>query len=217
MRMPGLQTTVRKQPIADLSMRLSCKTVRNNCLCHATMFAYTAAMPCKADVIPTWSDELEMLARGLNRVGPDEVCCETLTARQCGILRTLADRPGAQLSHLAREAGITPSAMTRAIEKLEAQNLVRRVRGHKEDGRAASIQITERGRTMRQRIQRLMHKRAKVIVSAIPAGFRPQLLASLRMINQSLDPGGCCEFTGKWPDIGIACRMPQVTAPRKTK
>jgi len=171
----------------------------------------------KADPIQSWSDELERLARGLNRVGPDEVCCETLTPRQCGILRTLADHPGAQLSQLAREAAITPSAMTRAIETLEAQNLVRRVRGHKEDGRAASVQITERGRATRQRIQRLMRKRAKAIFSAIPAGFRPQLLASLRMMNQSLEPGGCCEFTGKWPDIGIACRMPHTNTAGKVK
>ena len=170
-----------------------------------------------ASTIQTWSDELEKLARGLNRVGPDEVCCETLTPRQCGILRTLADLPGAQLSQLAREAGITPSAMTRAIEKLEAQNLVRRVRGNKDDGRAASVQITERGRAMRKRIQKLMHTRAEAILAAIPAGFRPQLLASLRMINQSLEPGGCCEFTGKWPEIGIACRMPQANASNRMK
>ena len=66
-------------------------------------------MSSKNGAIQTWSDELERLARGLNRVGPDEVCCETLTPRQCGILRTLADRPGAQLSQLAREAGIIPA------------------------------------------------------------------------------------------------------------
>ena len=165
----------------------------------------------KANQVQTWSDELERLARGLNRFGPDEVCCETLTPRQCAILRTLADRPGAHLSQLAQEAGITPSAMTRAIEKLEKQNLVRRIRGQETDGRAASVEITNRGRATRRRIQHLMRQRAKVILSAIPVGFRPQLLASLQMMNQSLEPGGCCEFTGEWPNVGITCRMPHAT------
>ena len=169
-------------------------------------------MTIKLDSVQKWSDELERLARALNRVGPDEVCCESLTARQCGILRTLSDRPGAQLSQLAREAGITPSAMTRAVEKLESLRLVKRVRGRGDDGRAASVELTMQGRSTRRRIEQLMRKRAKAILSAIPAGFRPQLLASLLMINQSLEPGGCCEFTGKWPEIGIACRMPQATS-----
>lgn len=155
-----------------------------------------------------WSAELESLARVLNRVGPDEVCCEGLTPRQCTILRILVDKQGARLSDLAAESGITPSAMTRVLEKLETHGLIRRVRGAGEDGRAAVVAITDRGRTVRTRIDHLMLERTRTILKAIPAGFRPQLLAGIRMLNHALGPEGCCEFAGEWPDLGVSCRLP---------
>jgi DNA-binding MarR family transcriptional regulator len=161
----------------------------------------------KASQVAGWSAELKQLARVLNRVGPDEVCCEGMTPRQCSILRTLTARQGARLSDLAADAGITPSAMTRVLEKLEAQKLVQRVRGAAEDGRAANVAITRHGRQVRARIDKLMQQRTRTIVSAIPAGFRPQLLAALRMLNQTLGPDGCCQFEGDWPHVAVSCRV----------
>lgn len=161
----------------------------------------------KASEVVGWSAELEQLARVLNRVGPDEVCCEGMTPRQCSILRTLAARQGARLSDLAAEAGITPSAMTRVLEKLEAQKLVQRVRGGSDDGRAAQAAITRQGRQVCARIDKLMQRRTRTIVNAIPAGFRPQLLAALRMLNQTLGPDGCCQFEGEWPNVAVNCRV----------
>ena len=161
----------------------------------------------KAAEVTAWSAELERLARVLNRVGPDEVCCESLTPRQCGILRTLADKQGARLSDLAAETGITPSAMTRVLDKLEAQGLIQRVRGAGEDGRAAMVAITERGRSVRGRIDQLMLDRTRTIVKGIPAGFRPRLLAGIRMLNQALGPEGCCDLAGTSREAGVSCRV----------
>src|SRR2546426_837658 len=73
--------------------------------------------------IQQWWDELERLARILGQVGPDEVCCDGLSQRQCSILRTLVAQEGARISDLAASSGITPSAMTRVLEKLEARKL----------------------------------------------------------------------------------------------
>ena len=160
----------------------------------------------KASQVAGWSAELEQLARVLNRVGPDEVCCEGMTPRQCSILRTLTAKQGARLSDLAAETGITPSAMTRVLEKLEAQKLVQRVRGTAGDGRAANVAITRHGRQVCARLDKLMQQRTSTIVSAIPVAFRPQLLAALRMLNQTLGPDGCCQFDGKWPNVAVSCR-----------
>src|SRR5437660_1428501 len=76
----------------------------------------------------SWAAELEHLADHLGRAGPDEICCAALTSRQCSLLRTLRGGQGKRLSDLAAAAGITPSAMTRVLEKLEARQLVRRAR-----------------------------------------------------------------------------------------
>jgi len=141
-----------------------------------------------------WCDELERLTVLLGRVGPDEICCEGLTARQCSILRMLVRQEGARLSELAQAAEISPSAMTRVLERLEKLGLVQRVRGEQRDGRASIVKITSEGRKVRQRIDRLMQGRTGAIVNAIPEDSRKKLLDGLRMLNACIERGGCCGF-----------------------
>lgn len=140
-----------------------------------------------------WWDELERLSRTLGNVGPDEVCCAGLTSRQTTMLRRLVASEGARLSDLAAESGITPSAMTRNIEKLEAQGLVERVRGAQADGRAAMVRITNKGRKLRAELDKLMIDRSTAILSAIPRAERASVLKALQVLADALEAtGGCC-------------------------
>src|SRR5882724_2981903 len=142
--------------------------------------------------IHAWWDELERLARILGQVGPDEVCCDGLSQRQCAILRTLVAQEGARISDLAASSGITPSAMTRVLEKLEARQLVERVRGTQADGRAATVKITAAGRKVREQLDELMRERTRTIIATIPAKQRVQVLASLKLLNNVIASSGCC-------------------------
>ena len=142
--------------------------------------------------VQQWWDELERLARTLGQVGPDEVCCGGLSQRQCAILRTLVAREGARISDLAASSGITPSAMTRVLEKLEARKLVERLRGTHKDGRAASVKITAAGRRVRQQLDELMRERTRTIVQSIPATRRKEILSALQLLNDVIASAGCC-------------------------
>ena len=166
-----------------------------------------------------WSRELERLSSLLGRAGPDEVCCEGLTTRQCSLLRTLTAGEGARISELAASAGISPSAMTRVLEKLEGRQLVKRVRGGARDGRAASVAITQHGRHVRGKIDQLMLERTRTILSAFPAGLQPQLLAAIRLLNQALGPDGCCQIEGEGQEMSFSCSLERrpTRAPEKRK
>jgi DNA-binding MarR family transcriptional regulator len=142
--------------------------------------------------LDSWWQELERLARVLGRIGPDEICCDGLTSRQASILRTLAAREGSRLTDLAEAACLSPSAMTRVVEKLEAQGMVQRVRGAQDDGRAGMVRITERGRQVRASIDRLMQERTAAILAAIPAEDRQAVLHCLQRLNQALEATACC-------------------------
>jgi DNA-binding MarR family transcriptional regulator len=142
--------------------------------------------------IDAWWNELERLERVLMCVGPDEVCCEGMTPRQTSILRTLIAQEGARLSDLAAASGITPSAMTRVIEKLEKQGMVQRVRGAQEDGRAAMVEITAAGRRARRRIDQLMRERARAVAESIPSARRELVLKALREFCTALERNNCC-------------------------
>ncbi len=142
--------------------------------------------------IQGWWNELERLGRILGQVGPDEVCCEGLSQRQCAILRVLVAREGTRISDLAALSDISPSAMTRVLEKLEARGLVERVRGAHTDGRAAMVRITAEGRRTRKQLDSLMRQRTDQIINAIPEKQRPQILKALAVLNNAIESAGCC-------------------------
>ena len=148
----------------------------------------------KKPEVQGWWDELERLGRILGQVGPDEVCCDGLSQRQCAILRVLVAREGTRISDLALLSGISPSAMTRVLEKLEARKLVERVRGSQEDGRAASVRITPEGRRTRKLLDELMMQRTHQIVGSIPEKQRPQILKALSVLNNAIESAGCCSL-----------------------
>jgi DNA-binding MarR family transcriptional regulator len=139
-----------------------------------------------------WWEQLERLERALVCVGPDEICCEGMTPRQTSILRILIAQEGARLSELAAASRITPSAMTRVIEKLEKQGMVQRVRGARDDGRAAIVKITAAGRKARRRIDQLMRDRARSVAEAFPESRREQVLKALREFSTALEQNNCC-------------------------
>ena len=147
-----------------------------------------------AEVIKQWWEELERLGRILGQIGPDEVCCEGLSQRQCAILRTLVAKEGARISDLAVSSGITPSAMTRILEKLEARGLVERVRGTQADGRAALVRITAKGRRTRKQLDALMRQRTSQIITSIPAPQWGEVLSALQVLNTAIETAGCCAF-----------------------
>lgn len=142
--------------------------------------------------LQAWWDELERLGRILGQVGPDEVCCDGLSQRQCAILRTLIAQEGARLTDLASQSGISPSAMTRVLEKLEARGLVERVRGAQTDGRAAMVRITAAGRRTRKQLDQLMRDRTHQIIDSIPAKQRTEVLKALQLLNVAIESAGCC-------------------------
>ncbi len=142
--------------------------------------------------IDAWWNEFERLSRALGQVGPDEVCCEGLTPRQTSILRILVAREGARLMDLAALSGISPSAMTRIVERLEKIGLVQRLRGQQQDGRAAMVKITPEGREARHRVDELMRQRTGEIVSALTDEERDSVFGALQKLTSAMEQHGCC-------------------------
>jgi DNA-binding MarR family transcriptional regulator len=153
--------------------------------------------------VQSWWDELERLSRILGQIGPDEVCCDGLSQRQTAILRVLVSSEGARLTDLAALSGITPSAMTRVLEKLEARGLVERVRGTHEDGRAAMVRVTAAGRRTRKLLDELMRSRTQTIMSAIPQKQRASVLNALALLNNAIERAGCCALNAPVAELVI--------------
>jgi DNA-binding MarR family transcriptional regulator len=146
----------------------------------------------KDSVVREWEAQFERLGWFLARVGPDEVCCGGLTPRQCAVLRILSMGKGERLSDLAEAVGISPSAMTRALDRMEKQGLLRRVHGSMDDGRAATVEITERGSDVCSQLEQLTKQSTTTVIAAIPVGSRPKVLHALQILNSAFENAGCC-------------------------
>ena len=118
----------------------------------------------------------------LSRFGPDEVCCDGLTPRQCRILRAVADEPDLRLSELAAREGLTPGGLTRRIQPLLAGKWLRRKAGAGNDGRAATLELLPRGKATLEAVENQIYASVERLWKSVPAGQRPAVLSALEVL-----------------------------------
>jgi DNA-binding MarR family transcriptional regulator len=119
----------------------------------------------------------------LTRFGPDEVCCEGLTPRQCRILRAVGEEPDLRLSEIAAREGLTPGGLTRRIQPLlVAGGWLKRRKGAGNDGRAATLELTPRGRAALRSVEAQTYASVEKLWKSVPASQRPNVLAGLQAL-----------------------------------
>jgi hypothetical protein len=84
------------------------------------------------------------LARFINQLMGEPLFCGPVTVQQCYTLEALIGGPKT-MNALAAEVALHQSTMTRIVEKLERQKLVRRQR-KENNKRSVEVQITETGK-----------------------------------------------------------------------
>jgi len=83
------------------------------------------------------------LARFFNQLMREQLGCGPVTVQQCYTLEALIDGP-LSMKDLAAEVAVHQSTLTRVVEKLEKQGLVRRTR-KKDNQRSVEVQLTDAG------------------------------------------------------------------------
>ena len=97
-------------------------------------------------------------------------------ARQTGIpaarfvlMRLLANAPeGVGITELARQLGINPAAVTRQVQELEVEGLIRR-RAVRRDGRRTSIRLSAKGEKLFAAIHARTHELEQSLALALGA------------------------------------------------
>ena len=124
-----------------------------------------------------------------------DVACCGVTVAQAATLETLLRKGPLRLGSLGRRLGVTPSTLSRNVERLEAAGLVRRA-ADREDARSSRAALTPKGRTAarelerqevafaRQVLERLPEERRKAVSSAFH-----DLLVAVREATEACCPG----------------------------
>ncbi len=124
----------------------------------------------------------------------DVLCCG-LTVAQAAALEALRGTDPVRLGPLARRLGITPSTLTRNLERLETDGLVTRD-ADPEDARASRIRLTKQGEAAARRVV----AQEEAFAADILGRLRPQrrdevlkafadLLLAVRQATEECCPG----------------------------
>jgi MarR family 2-MHQ and catechol resistance regulon transcriptional repressor len=127
----------------------------------------------------------------------DRICCHDLSVTQCHALEVLTQRAGASLNDLAADLYLDKSTASRVVSALERKGYLRR-RANSADRRAVSLEITEAGSSLYQRIRREIIDQERRLLADFDPATRQSLTELLRRLARAaadrvdVSGGTCC-------------------------
>jgi DNA-binding MarR family transcriptional regulator len=124
-----------------------------------------------------------------------------LTGPQIGVLRAIADDPGASQQALAQRLDILPSRVVALLDDLEDRGLIRRER-HPSDRRSHALRMTSTGEQVREKLRVLGNEHNDRLLDVLSDEERATLTELLAKVAaaQGLRPGvhpGFRHLTGR--------------------
>ena len=124
-----------------------------------------------------------------------DVACCGVTVAQAATLETLVREESMRLGALGRRLGVTPSTLSRNVERLETAGLVRR-EADPEDARSSWVSLTPKGRAAGRALEKQEVGFARQILERVPqerregvsSAFR-ELLVAVREATEACCPG----------------------------
>lgn len=135
---------------------------------------------------------IRMLERKLGILQDSGFSCCQITMSQCHALVEIGRAKGISLNKLAELLNLENSTMSRTVNNLVANELVKRDIDP-QDRRYVTISLTDKGSEIYQGIEEEMNLYFKKIYETIPADKRQQVLESIDILLESIDKSSCCE------------------------
>jgi len=153
----------------------------------------------RADKVTSLHGSFTRLARFFDQLMRGKLSCCPITVQQCYTLEALADGPK-PMKALAAQVAVHQSTLTRIVEKLEKQRLVRRTR-KPDNQRSVEVEITEAGKLAYAELDEGCVEMTAGLLDMIPKAKRSSVVESLALVASLLDPEkeafqgvlkGCC-------------------------
>ena len=126
----------------------------------------------------------------------DAVCCYDISTSQCHGLERLANHGPMTLNEFAASLYLEKSSASRLADGLERKGYIKR-KPRVDDARYLQLELTNRGRTLHDRIERdLIDERAEVLAD-LTTGERKLVIESIARLSGAASArvsteGGCC-------------------------
>ncbi len=136
---------------------------------------------------------VQRLTRLLQLFERDQIKVYGITSSQCYTLLEIERSSGLTMNELSTKMNLDTSTMTRIMDNLVRDGLVKRVRD-KGDRRFVVVQLTEQGQECAQKLRASIEKYYCDIITAIPVGQVDQVLASVNTLLTAFEKANpnCC-------------------------
>lgn len=133
------------------------------------------------------------LFRKLNLLNRDQKVCYGITLSQCCAIETLDQKGLLPMNELSQCQGVTLSTMTRVVDVLVRDGVVRR-ESSPGDRRKVCIGLTEEGKNLAQKLKKCTEAYTKEILDQIPVNMQGQVVESIELLIKAIESVNprCC-------------------------
>lgn len=146
-----------------------------------------------------FSELIGQLIRRLSLLNRDQMICYGVTLSQCYVLETLLQKGKRTMNELSQEQGVNVSTMTRIVDVLVRDDIVRRENSPK-DRRIVCIELTEKGEDLATKLAVCTREFMLKILENIPEEKREQVIESMSLLDKAVETFNfsCCTVQGTW-------------------
>jgi DNA-binding MarR family transcriptional regulator len=138
-------------------------------------------------------EALNLAYQRFNALQRGEKRCFGVTMSQCVALETLHREGPMPVRELAERMGLDTSTVTRLVDVLVRDGLVRRARDEAGDRRRVFVSLSESGRELVRRLEGCADDYCERILERIPAERHEDVFQALQLLVQAIDdlPSTC--------------------------
>lgn len=140
-----------------------------------------------SDLPQKFRETLGLVYQRVNALQRDEKRCFGVSLSRCVTLETLLREGPLPVRELASQLGLDASTVTRSIDGLVREGLVRRTRDERRDRRRVFVALTARGRGLAQKLERCADAYSDRILEQIRPERREDVLYALGVLVEAVD------------------------------
>lgn len=140
-----------------------------------------------ADLSQKFRETLALTYQRVNALQRDEKRCFGVSLSRCVTLETLLQEGPLPVRELAGRLGLDASTVTRSIDGLVREGLVRRTRDEQQDRRRVFVTLSARGRTLARKLVQCTDSYSDEIFARIPKERREDVLYALGVLVKAVD------------------------------
>ena len=139
------------------------------------------------DLSQKFRETLGLAYQRVNALQRDEKRCFGVSLSRCVTLETLLQEGPLPVRELASRLGLDASTVTRSVDGLVREGLVRRTRDEHQDRRRVFVALSARGRALAEKLLHCADAYSDAILERIPQERREDVLFALGVLVEAVD------------------------------